>query len=745
MYKSENVTFRSHRVRPQLTVLNEDNDFKRISDRRKRLKEQRQKASTSSSSLELAMVKLENDVRQRQIKRVQDNINHAIAKAKRVIDQREDKWKTRTEFETSYSRYNNFNDRPRTSTGQSNIIKSVNYAKQIEAEETILCHVQDLSSLLMRNEANNGPKRLDHHSTDKTVAVNIIQVQMEQLQSQHNIDKSQAKVEIVSCKGVDSSYRQSLQLVLNCPQVNRHYLPEEMGSLFRPSLGLLKLRQKAKATLVKMNCVACKSIVFSYEKCEETCHLLSVKTAKSANRPNEKQMLTSVTVGGVVVTKQHIRKSISQVKDIQCQFDMDRVQHIHVLESNKEDEESDWEYYSESEDEDSKVGSKIVIPAALMNRWNFTIWDDDEDSDEDEDDYEDQETDPMSPYYALSDGNIFVYAAKYRSISQKIKDWLNEVKDQDESQFNQKISDKLCQVNISNDEETESKTDYVYHGYYRRFKSEENSKELFKIGKSVKNVQYGVQWEEKTGHSYIVTKCVNQDENNNDIIQGVYVYPDFIHAIVGQFSVKAKKLINGKFGYINGISYEDDPIIPYPTIEVLNKTENYKDDVSTSLCISTTPLLRDPYEHLMVYVKQSEIPMAGEGLFAKMNVQSGTLMSIFNGTRVRDSHHTRNNKGFTDYKIGLTSDVCLDIPNWCISLEKYRASLGHKCCHSFQPNTEFEELYHPRFGHVMSIVAKTDIQKDEELLVNYNYALHVVSEMELYISTFVYPISQSLN
>merc|ERR1711963_439775 len=60
--------------------------------------------------------------------------------------------------------------------------------------------------------------------------------------------------------------------------------------------------------------------------------------------------------------------------------------------------------------------------------------------------------------------------------------------------------------------------------------------------------------------------------------------------------------------------------------------------------------------------------------------------------------------------------------DWNIS--KYRATIGHKINHSFtKTNTKFGHVYHPRFGQIRSIVATKDIQKGEELLVNYGYGL----------------------
>ena len=44
---------------------------------------------------------------------------------------------------------------------------------------------------------------------------------------------------------------------------------------------------------------------------------------------------------------------------------------------------------------------------------------------------------------------------------------------------------------------------------------------------------------------------------------------------------------------------------------------------------------------------------------------------------------------FSDYRIGLMRDVSLDITSGTDDVSKYRATLGHKACHSFTPNAHF--------------------------------------------------------
>ena len=51
--------------------------------------------------------------------------------------------------------------------------------------------------------------------------------------------------------------------------------------------------------------------------------------------------------------------------------------------------------------------------------------------------------------------------------------------------------------------------------------------------------------------------------------------------------------------------------------------------MSTKECISKQPLLADPYEDLFVYVDQSLIPDAGQGLFAKVDIEAATVISFY--------------------------------------------------------------------------------------------------------------------
>ena len=55
------------------------------------------------------------------------------------------------------------------------------------------------------------------------------------------------------------------------------------------------------------------------------------------------------------------------------------------------------------------------------------------------------------------------------------------------------------------------------------------------------------------------------------------------------------------------------------------------------------------------------------------------------------------------YRISLSDETRMDIPETMRQTHQYRASLGHKIQHSFDPNCEFWEIFHPVFGLIPCI------------------------------------------
>ncbi len=65
---------------------------------------------------------------------------------------------------------------------------------------------------------------------------------------------------------------------------------------------------------------------------------------------------------------------------------------------------------------------------------------------------------------------------------------------------------------------------------------------------------------------------------------------------------------------------------------------SYSADVSTFAQIAKLPLLADPYEQLCCFVQDSTLgPNAGQGLFARTDLPSDTVVSFYNGMKQKGS------------------------------------------------------------------------------------------------------------
>ena len=73
--------------------------------------------------------------------------------------------------------------------------------------------------------------------------------------------------------------------------------------------------------------------------------------------------------------------------------------------------------------------------------------------------------------------------------------------------------------------------------------------------------------------------------------------------------------------------------------------------------LSRTPLLRDPYEEETVFVAPSNIPFAGEGLFARRKIRINELVCLFNGIRCDKPERAKiihpESDEWSDYRLTL--------------------------------------------------------------------------------------------
>ena len=257
----------------------------------------------------------------------------------------------------------------------------------------------------------------------------------------------------------------------------------------------------------------------------------------------------------------------------------------------------------------------------------------------------------------------------------------------------------------------------VRHGFYREMGPD---RQFWAVGRFVNGRKAGVHWCWARGNCYLVGPVDADNKPHGENI--FYLYPDLTTTLRGDFT--HGKMSLGKTVELTGIQVEGG--IPAPKYREHKDGAIYKYDPSGAHCISRTPLVRDVYEARYVRVAESGVAGAGEGLWAKTRIRAGQACSLFNGVRQHalwGSPAMADTKAWSDYRIGCAKDRDLDILPQHRSTLNYRATLAHKTCTSFTPNSHFAQFWHPRFGLIMSIVVDRDIMAGEEIFVCYNYVI----------------------
>ena len=264
----------------------------------------------------------------------------------------------------------------------------------------------------------------------------------------------------------------------------------------------------------------------------------------------------------------------------------------------------------------------------------------------------------------------------------------------------------------------------VRHGPFVEYRPA--GRQLLSVGRFHGGIKCGTCWTATRGGGYLVGEVITPSGQTESLHHGdvVFLYPDLVTAIQGEFS--HGRLVAGRLTHVSKVRLNGF----IPTLEVEappsgQSRELYTYQPAGSLCISRSPLLRDPFECRYVFVSESRTGEgAGEGLFAKTNIPRGQLCALFNGVRQRRlPGQYLHQPEWSDYRIGCGAETDLDILPGQETLTNYRATLAHKVCHSFNNNCSFAQLWHPRFGNIMSVVADRDIKSGEELCVSYNYKL----------------------
>ena len=175
----------------------------------------------------------------------------------------------------------------------------------------------------------------------------------------------------------------------------------------------------------------------------------------------------------------------------------------------------------------------------------------------------------------------------------------------------------------------------------------------------------------------------------------VYLYPDLSTALLGQW--RSGRMVAAREATVTGL-YSDRDTLRLVAEKVKGREADiFSLDISSSTKISSQPRLEDPYERKAVYVAESLIEGAGEGVFLRRDAGPGDLLAVYNGVRMTEQEsRLRREDRRSVYRIhGRAGDI-LNIPAWAQSLDNYTASLAHKVNHDKKPNAEFRFLDHPR-------------------------------------------------
>ena len=156
----------------------------------------------------------------------------------------------------------------------------------------------------------------------------------------------------------------------------------------------------------------------------------------------------------------------------------------------------------------------------------------------------------------------------------------------------------------------------------------------------------------------------------------------------------------------------------------------------------------DPLDNRYVRLDSSmEFPSAGEGLFAREDIPPDTVFALYGGHildkvemenfRKEESEANRRGNISASDPVGSAKwkyrhnipmcDLDIDIPPEYGTAGHFRATLGHKINHKFDPTTIFVSIDSARFGMINALKTKSsiEIRKGEELSVNYGYSIKI--------------------
>jgi len=254
-------------------------------------------------------------------------------------------------------------------------------------------------------------------------------------------------------------------------------------------------------------------------------------------------------------------------------------------------------------------------------------------------------------------------------------------------------------------------------------------KKLLWVGRYRNGMAHGVCWKLNPGGGYITGEVDSEGELSGTNI--CYIYPDFKTCYHGIF--KEAIMVQARLSSVKSVRI-------FKGILEIEASEGFgpyqKHEQSSRNWICSNLLQRDPYEDQKIKVMASGLEMAGEGVFAKTDLPSETIVAFYNGVRIPpdvgdddDDWEDCSYRIFLEIDEDATDIDCedcerMDLPKELRSLDKYCATLGHKINHSFEPNCRFGKFLHPVYGPIPSVVTTQFIPEGRELFTYYKYLLN---------------------
>lgn len=266
------------------------------------------------------------------------------------------------------------------------------------------------------------------------------------------------------------------------------------------------------------------------------------------------------------------------------------------------------------------------------------------------------------------------------------------------------------------------------------------------IGSYRNSQPHGYCYKGLKGGAWLYGKVDEKGEFTGDNI--AYIYQDLTTALRGKF--REGVMVAAREVEVRGFRCERG-IVRIKFSKPSGPVFHYKPPTTRSF--GDQPDVTDPLDNKYVYSAPSiEMPIAGEGLFAAIDIPPHTTISLISGFRKNKTQYEHDYKMYVLKllkKRGLSKNssavklkslmaqimesdknVCqvnyhcnliVDIPPKHIST--YKATLGHKANHHFEPNNNVVLTWidSPRFGPVAALTSTKWIKKGEEIFNNYNY------------------------